>query len=541
VLLPHLAGAVVQETELTGGLLCIRARARADEATCPSCERASRRVHSRYERRLADAPVGGRRVVIRLQVRRLFCDVPACAKRTFAEQVPGLTARYGRKTGLLAGMQQDIAVALAGRAGCRLARSLQVPASRQVLLRLVMAVPDPVADTPRVLGVDDFAIRRGQNYGTVLIDCQTGVPLELLAGRDARPLADWLAAHPGVEVICRDRSGAYADGARTGAPDAIQVADRFHLWQNLAKAVERCVGAHRGCLREPAPGPVTGAEPGPPASPAQDPRPAPEPAGKFAERACRHHALVHELLAEGRTIRAIAGHLGWGRHTVQRYARAATWQELADGRWQTPRPSMLDPFKPHLDQRTAQGCGNGAQLFREITALGYTGSYSTVRDWLDQHRPAPAPLPPPPPTVREVTGWLTRHPDSLTGPAGPLPGTPGRRWPGTRVRRHAHPAQRAGTPAVDQRRQGRRAARPVLLRYRARAGPGRRYLRPDQPVELRACRGPRQPHQDDQTADVRPGRAAAAPQTRAAYRPGVTGSWSRIRPEIWARSQIRPS
>jgi transposase len=291
---------------------------------------------------------------------------------------------------------------------------LQVPASRQVLLRLVMAVPDPVADTPRVLGVDDFAIRRGQNYGTVLIDCQTGVPLELLAGRDARPLADWLAAHPGVEVICRDRSGAYADGARTGAPDAIQVADRFHLWQNLAKAVERCVGAHRGCLREPAPGPVTGAEPGPPASPAQDPRPAPEPAGKFAERACRHHALVHELLAEGRTIRAIAGHLGWGRHTVQRYARAATWQELADGRWQTPRPSMLDPFKPHLDQRTAQGCGNGAQLFREITALGYTGSYSTVRDWLDQHRPAPAPLPPPPPTVREVTGWLTRHPDSLT-------------------------------------------------------------------------------------------------------------------------------
>lgn len=413
MLLPHLAGAVVLEAEVAGTLLCIRASARADAAACPSCGRASRRMHSQYERRLADAAVGGRRVLIRLQVRRLFCDDPACAKRTFAEQVPGLTVRYGRKTPLLAGVQADIAVALAGRAGCRLARRLHVPASRQVLLRQVMAVPDPAAAVPRVLGVDDFAIRRGQNYGTVLIDCETGAPLDLLEGRDAGPFAQWLAAHPGVQVICRDRSGAYADGARTGAPDAIQVADRFHLWQNLAKAVERCVAAHRGCLPEPDPGPVTSAEPGPPA--AQPARLSlPEPGGKFAERTRRHHAMVHELLAEGHTIRAIARHLGWGRHTVQRYARAVTWQEMADGRWQAPRPSMLDPFKPHLRQRADEGCGNAAQLFREISDLGYTGSYSTVRDWLDQHRPAPVPLPPPPPTVREVTGWLTRHPDSLT-------------------------------------------------------------------------------------------------------------------------------
>jgi transposase len=124
--------------------------------------------------------------------------------------------------------------------------------------------------------------------------------------------------------------------------------------------------------------------------------------------------MVHDLLAQGATIRANARHLGWGRHTVQRYARAATRQEMTDGRWQAPRPSMLDPFKPHLDQRTGHGCGNAAQLFGEIRGLGCTGSYSTVRDWLDQHRPAKAPLPPPAPTVREVTSWLTRHPDSLT-------------------------------------------------------------------------------------------------------------------------------
>ena len=385
---------------------------RAGAAVCPACGRSSRRVHSRYERRLADAAIGGRRVVIWLQVRRLFCDEPGCEKRTFAEQVPGLTARYARKTTLLAGDAAGHRGGAGRAGGCPPGPGAGMPASRPALLRLVMAIPDPAAAVPRVLGVDDFAIRRGQNYGTVLIDCETGAPLDLLEGRDAKPFADWLAAHPGVEVICRDRSGAYADGARTGAPDAIQVADRFHLWQNLAKAVERSVAAHRACLGEPEPGPAATPDPGPPAEPA--PPPEPEPAGKFAERARRHHAIVHELLADGHGIRAIARHLGWGQHTVQRYARAATWQELVDGRWQAPRASKLDPFKPHLRQRAEEGCGNVAQLFREISALGYDGSYSIVRDYLDQHRPATAPLPPPPPTVRQVTGWLTSHPDSLT-------------------------------------------------------------------------------------------------------------------------------
>jgi hypothetical protein len=125
-------------------------------------------------------------------------------------------------------------------------------------------------------------------------------------------------------------------------------------------------------------------------------------------------AGVHDLLAQGHGIRAVARHLGWGRHTVQRYARAATRQELVDGRWQGPRASMLDPFKPHLHQRAGEGCGNVALLFREISALGYAGSYSTVRDYFEQHRPATTPPPPAPPTVREVTGWLTRRPGSLT-------------------------------------------------------------------------------------------------------------------------------
>ena len=213
------------------------------------------------------------------------------------------------------------------------------------MLRLVMAAPDPEA-CPWVLGVDDFAIRRGQHYGTLLIDCETGAPLDLLQGRDAQPLADWLAAHPGVEVICRDRSGSFADGARTGAPQAVQVADRFHLWQNLAKVAGKCVAAHRRRLAGPAP--QAAGYPVPPAGTAGET--APEPAGKFAERTRRNHTLVRALRAEGRGLREIARHLSWGLHTVQRYDRAATWQELVDGRRKAPRASKLDPFKPYLNQ-----------------------------------------------------------------------------------------------------------------------------------------------------------------------------------------------
>jgi transposase len=418
VLLPHLAGVIVEAVEAAAGLLLVTARARAPEAACPGCGTVSGRVHSRYCRTLADAAVGGRPAVIALTVRRFFCQDPGCPRKTFAEQVDGLTSRYARKTPLLAGILARIAVALAGRAGARLAAGLSITASRQVLLRLVMASPDPAAGEVRVLGVDDFAIKRGQHYGTLLIDIETGAPLDLLEGRDAKPLAEWLSAHPGVEVICRDRASAYADGARTGAPGAIQVADRFHLWQNLAKAVEKCVAAHRSCLADPAE--ETAEDPPPAASAAEAAEAVPDPTGKFAERAKRNHAVVHALRAEGRGIREIARHLGWGQHTVQRYDRAATWQELVDGRWKGVRTSRLDPFKPYLDQHADGTHGSFKRLFNQVREQGFDGSYSVVRDYLSGRSPARAALPPAPPTVRDVTNWLTRHPDTLTEDEKPL-------------------------------------------------------------------------------------------------------------------------
>ena len=389
-----------------------------------------------------------------------------------------------------------------------------------------MAVPDPEAASPRVLGVDDFAIRRGQHYGTLLIDCETGGPLDLLQGRDAQPFADWLAAHPGVEVICRSRSGSFADGARTGAPQAVQVADRFHLWQNLAKAVEKCVAAHRGCLTEPAP--EAAGDPVPPAGTAGET--APEPAGKFAERTRRNHTLVHALRAEGRGLREIARHLSWGLHSVQRYDRAATWQELVDGRWKAPRASKLDPFKPYLDQHAGQGHGSFTRLFREIRDLGYDGSYSVVRNYLDQIRPARTPLPQAPPTVRDVTNWLTRRPDSLTGDEKPrltaiLDRCPELQTASDQVRAFAGIlTELTGQAPVDRRCQRRRAARHLVVRQGAETGPGRRHQRPDHALEFRTRRRPGQPHQDDQAPDVRTRRPAAAPQACPARCPELTAA-----------------
>ncbi|WP_241564924.1 ISL3 family transposase [Nonomuraea polychroma] len=285
----------VQTVSRAGSEILIQARTRDGEAECPSCATRTQRVHSRYRRRLSDVTCGGLPVVIELESRRLFCPNVGCAAETFAEQVPGLTQRHARRTPALKLALEHIALALAGRAGARLAAKLGITVSRSLLIRLLRALPDPEIDQVRVLGVDDFAKRRGHSYATSLVDLEAGNPIDVLDDRQGDTLAAWLRQHPGVEVICRDRAGSYAEGAAAGAPEAIQVADRFHLWKNLCDVIVATVRAHRSDLRE--------------STPSADAREHDEldvesrpavtalPESHTAVRTRERHAAVHDLLA----------------------------------------------------------------------------------------------------------------------------------------------------------------------------------------------------------------------------------------------------
>jgi len=201
VLLPQLSPVVVDDICRVDGVVSIAAHPRARGARCGRCRRLSRRVHSSYHRRLADLPVAGQPTVVWLTVRRFFCDQDGCSTGTFVEQIPGLTERHAQRS---AGLQDALAaIALAGRAGSKLATALGMPVSRSTLLRRIRHMPEPPIGPVTVLGGEEFAWRRGRTYATVLVDLSDGNrPVDVLDGRDAGDFADWLRAHPGVQVIC---------------------------------------------------------------------------------------------------------------------------------------------------------------------------------------------------------------------------------------------------------------------------------------------------------------------------------------------------
>ena len=341
-----------------------------------------------------------------LTVRRFFCDHVDCPAGTFVEQVPGVTERNGRRSIGLQGALTAIGLALAGRAGSRLAGRLGMAVSRSTLLRVIRGLPDPPVGRVTVLGVDEFALRRRHHYGTVLVDLAEHRPVDVLTGREAEGFADWLRAHPGVEVICRDRAGAYADGARDGAPDAIQVADRWHLWDNLCQHVERLVATHHACLSEPVVPAPDAPEPGVPRW----------PDSVRVEHTRQRYDHCHELRERGLSMRAIARKLDLNFKTVRRYLRADGVGTLLAG---GVRSSVLDPFKLYLHERLATGQGNTTVLLGEITERGYTGGYNTLRRYLLPLRhieaAALAALSPLAgrPAVRRVAGWITGLPGRL--------------------------------------------------------------------------------------------------------------------------------
>ena len=421
VLFPHFAGLRVERLLVLDGVVHIEAHQRAATAHCPTCGRRSRRVHSRYTRQITDEPLGGRPVVIHLRVRRFFCRARACPKQTFAEQAPALADRYARRSTPLSGTLQQIGVALGGRPGARLSAALHRPVSRMTLLRLIRALPLPAPATPRVLGVDDWAYRKGHRYGTILVDLEQHRVVEVLDDRQAETVAQWLQEHPGVEIISRDRARAYAEAARTGAPQAVQVVDRWHLLKNLVEALERCLLRHGKALKVAAG--QAGTDDGPLPSYSDAAR---VPWQQRAEVASQQkHAgkveqyeQIHALQAAGFTKLDIADLVGVSRPTVDRYLNL----EAPPERRRPHRTGLrvLEAFEPYLLQRWTQGCRNRSRLVREIRAQGYQHGASTVVRFfqrLERDQPGLSVPPAPPktnvPSARHVACLLVQRPDDL--------------------------------------------------------------------------------------------------------------------------------
>lgn len=410
IVFPHLKTVLVERVCVEGGTVHVTARTPDGRAVdCPGCGTAARRVHGRYQRHLADTAIAGRPVVIDLLVRRLICDQPTCPRRTFVEQVEGLTSRYGRRTPPLHHLLLALALALVGRAGSRMATVLAVAVSRVTLISLLMALPDPAATSsarsPRVLGVDDFAFRKGKTYGTILVDVDASSVIDLLPDRSSDTLIAWLTEHPGAEVICRDRDSSYSHAAATACPDAVQIADRWHLLQSLSRAVEQVCHQHRGCLKKHA---ERGHD-----QPVQMPVLDALPPTLIVQRVLDRHAEINHMVTVGYPISEIARRLGLDRKTVRHYRDCDLDTLLASARDRRSVP--LDRFKPFLQAEFAAGRTHGTTLFQHLREQGYRGGYSTLTRYLRTLRsgtapPAPAEIPSP----RKITGWIMQDRESLS-------------------------------------------------------------------------------------------------------------------------------
>lgn len=400
--MPHLAGTHVERIVAADDAMHLELRCTATAGRCPACHRRSRRVHSTYTRRIADLPITGRAVTLHLRVRRFRCSSSDCPRRIFAEQVSELAMRRARRSTPLRSTLQEVGFSLGGRPGARLGNRLGLTASRSTLLRLVRGAQLLPPAPPRIIGVDDWAFRRGQRYGSILVDLERHRPIALLPDRTAEGLAAWLREHPGIEVISRDRAGAYADGARQGAPDAVQVADRFHLLANAGELLERVLGGRRPALRQAAAA-VDQVKREDIAADTEAPSPSAAPPGRSraeerqqerrAQRMARYDAVV-ALQQQGYSHAAISRQVGLGRRTVRRYLRAGAFPERAAP---SARPTMLTPYEPYLRVRWTDGCHNAYQLWREIQSQGYAGQAANVRRYLGRWRPGPGR---PGPTIR---------------------------------------------------------------------------------------------------------------------------------------------
>lgn len=389
LLLPveHLA---VISVQAAGKHITIAAASTRHAVACPLCHSGSTRIHSWYTRTLADLPCMGRTVAISLSVRRFFCDIAHCPRKIFAERFGAELPTFARRTARLLDALRALAFTAGGHGGARLAHTLSMPTSPRTLLRLMHAQPVPPAPVLRAVGLDEWAWKKGRNYGTLCVDLDRRQPVDLLLDRAPDSIAAWLQAHPTIEIITRDRSGGYTDGANRGAPQATQVADRWHLLRNLSEALERFFVHKRQLLKHTAQ--VMNEQ----ARSAFHARPAPQNSSTAQTQASevasvqRHvtyvelYHAIHNLHAKTVDVANIARQVGVSRRTVYRYLR----MPAPPSRKQSVirRVSYIEPYKPYMLQRWNDGCRSARQIYRELRAKGYQHGESSVQRYVHHLR-----------------------------------------------------------------------------------------------------------------------------------------------------------
>lgn len=361
-------------------------------APCPLCQQSSYRVHSHYQRTLADLPWAEFQVQIRFEVRKFFCENSACPRRIFSERLPQIAAPWARRTQRLNGQLSEIGLALGGSAGKKLSQKLHCGVSRNTILRLVMRLPIPQVTNPKIVGVDDFAFHKCVSYGTIVVDLETHHPIALLPGRAAEPVAEWLRQHPDVETVSRDRSSAYRSGITVGAPSATQVADRFHLMQNLAEVLEQVLRTQTQALRTVGETEskrvssktitgiaqmLTALAPKSDLAPGTDSEPQAEQAIGSAhwQKCSAQYQTIWRLFEQGWSTAAIAQQVGLGIRTVQRDLRKP---QFADPQRRSDYgDSLAVPYRALIIEYL-QKHKRTYGLFSALKRQGYKGSQRTL-------------------------------------------------------------------------------------------------------------------------------------------------------------------
>ncbi len=411
-------GIFISSVRTTTTELVVRIACRRPCAACPLCQQPSERVHGSYGRMVADLPCAGRRVILALTVRKFVCSTPACPRQIFTERLPDLVQSYARVTNRLRDALVALGLATSAEVSERLAPSLGMLISAPTLLRRLRAVTCPSPKSVRILGVDDWAWKKGQTYGTILVDLEKRCPIELLPDRKEATLTAWLLTHPEIEVISRDRGGEYAAAAKKGAPQAQQIADKFHILKNLRDGLKELMARKQKVLPEVEEVSSDGiplraqgkrwesvlSEAPKPDEPekhwrsmSKEPRQIPARSANVSvaqsrsqvSRAnrCARYEAVRALHQQAISEREIARRLHMSRQTVHKFLVSESFPERRRPPYQG---SILDPYKPYILDRWKAGCWNGSQLYSEVKELGYTGSEALFRLFISsvrkQHR-----------------------------------------------------------------------------------------------------------------------------------------------------------